>query len=40
MELPRGPGTVAKGTLVSALVIGDLSLASVQLPAISPEVVR
>ena len=40
MELPRGPGTVAKGTVVSALVIGDLSSASVQLPAISPEVVR
>jgi len=40
MELPRGPGMVAKGTVVSALVIGNLSSASVQLPAISPEVVR
>jgi gephyrin len=39
LELPRGPGTVAEGTVLSALVIGDLSAAAVQLPVIVPVIV-
>lgn len=38
LELPRGPGTIKKGAVVSALVIGDLRAARWQLPRVYPRV--
>jgi gephyrin len=31
LELPRGPGTARGGSVASALVIGDLRAAAIQL---------
>ena len=38
LELPRGPGTIKKGAVVSALVVGDLRAARWQLPRVYPRV--
>jgi hypothetical protein len=41
LELPRGPGFVAKGTVVSALVIRDIGTqGGLQMPRVRPKVVR